>query len=187
MLPPFYIGSSSLKKIQSGYCGSVTSKKYKNIFIREIKYNRHLFKTKIISLHDTRQEALIKENILQRKLDVVKSSMYFNESFASENGFFGHDNSGINNGMFGKTHSQETIAKLKKPKSSKVNYFKPKSEIHKKNISKYNAMKNPENRKKVGQSKVGRKGLFKDGKRKMIFPGSDMWFKLISEGYSPKL
>lgn len=30
-LPPFYMGSSSLKRIQAGYKGSVKSKLYKNI------------------------------------------------------------------------------------------------------------------------------------------------------------
>ena len=32
LLPMFYIGSSSVKKIQNGYCGSISSKKYKNVF-----------------------------------------------------------------------------------------------------------------------------------------------------------
>lgn len=186
-LPPFYIGSTSIKKLNSGYRGSVSSKKYSYTFNTEVKTNPHLFKTKIISHCNTRKEALLRENELQRKLDVISSTLYMNESFASENGFFGYDNSGTFNGFFGKTHSEKTLNKMRKPKSQTSNYSKPKSAKHKANISKNNSMKCLENRKKVSQSKLGRKSLYKNGfPRKCVHPDSDLWNKLIQDGYLPK-
>ena len=89
-LPPFYIGSSSLNKVNDGYRGSVTSNKYGITWKEELKNNPHLFKTIIISKHNTRPEAMDKELILQTKLNVVKSPMYINMSFASVNGYFGN-------------------------------------------------------------------------------------------------
>jgi hypothetical protein len=88
-LPPFYIGSSSIIKIETGYHGSVTSKRYKKVWNYEIKNNPHLFKTIIISKHDTRKQALEKEMKLQESLNVVHSPMYINRSLAKPNGFFG--------------------------------------------------------------------------------------------------
>ena len=135
-LPPFYIGSSSIKKIEEGYMGSVTSKKYKHIYKKELKNNPSLFKLKIISKQKTRREALHRELFFHKHLDVVKSELYINQSSAIANGFFGMDNSGQLNGFYGKKHTEETLNKLKKPKSCSENYKKPKSNSHKQNISK---------------------------------------------------
>ena len=88
-LPPFYIGSTSLDKIYKGYRGSVQSKKYKDIWKSELKQNPHLFKTKIISQHSDRKEALIKEDFLQRRLNAVESSLYINKSYSQPEGMFG--------------------------------------------------------------------------------------------------
>ena len=186
-LPPFYIGSTSIKKINSGYRGSVTSKKYAYTFMKELKHNPHLFKTKIISLCETRKDSLIRENQIQHMLNVVQSPLYINQAFASANGFFGYDNSGYLGGFFGKKHSEETLTKMRKPKSTTSNYHKPKSAKHRANMSKNNAMHSLENRKKVAQSKLGRKSLYKDGyPRKCVHPHSDAWNNLLSQGYLPK-
>lgn len=186
-LPPFYIGSTSTKKINSGYRGSVASKKYAYIFKKELINNPHLFKTKVISLFETRKEALIRENEIQHKLNVVRSPLYINQSFASVNGFFGYDSSGYLGGFFGKKHSEETLNKMRKPKSTTTNYHKSKSAKHRANMSKNNAMHSLENRKKVAQSKIGRKSLYKDGcPRKCVHPDSAIWNDLLSQGYSPK-
>ena len=88
-LPPFYIGSSSIQNINNGYKGSVQSKKYKQIWRKELKENHHLFVIKIVSIHKTRTEALIKEDFLQRTLNVVSSPLYINLSFAQKDGCFG--------------------------------------------------------------------------------------------------
>lgn len=102
LLPPFYIGSTSEDKILSNnYFGSVKSKKWKDIFNSELSFNKHLFTVKILSLHNTREEALSEEFKVQILNNVIKSKEYFNESLASPNGFFGRDVSGSNNPTFG--------------------------------------------------------------------------------------
>lgn len=98
-LPSRYIGSTSLVKISNGYNGSVTSTKYKDIFLKEQRNNKHLFKTRILSIHATRKEAFEEELRLQIKYDVVKSNRYINMSLAQSNGYFG--GSGTDNGMYG--------------------------------------------------------------------------------------
>lgn len=90
-LPHFYIGSSSITKIENGYHGSVSSIKYGDIWKQELKENPELFKTHIISTHESRQEALDHERFLQESLNVVKSPDYINVSLAAKNGFFGRD------------------------------------------------------------------------------------------------
>ena len=118
-LPMFYIGSTSVYKINNGYLGSVASKKYKSIFNHELKHNKHLFKTHIVSLHDNRKDATIKENKLQTLLRVVKSTMYFNMSTAKPNGYCGMDTSGKNNPNYKRQHTQETKDFLRQLKLGK--------------------------------------------------------------------
>ena len=101
-LPPYYIGSTSLKKIKNGYRGSIKSRKYKNIFKDELKNNLHLFEYEILGEYESRKDALKNELKKQKELNVVKSDLYFNESFASVNGMFGRDVKGKNNPMYGK-------------------------------------------------------------------------------------
>jgi len=83
-LPPFYIGSTSIKKIEDGYKGSVSSEEYKRAWKSELSDSPHLFKTKIIKTFDTRSEAFDYEEFLQVKLDVVRSPMYVNRSLAKK-------------------------------------------------------------------------------------------------------
>jgi hypothetical protein len=141
-LPPYYIGSTSIKKYNEGYCGSVTSKKYKSIWNEELKSNRHLFDTIILTEHETRTEALAQELAYQKAKDVVRNPDFINMAIAAPNGCFGMDVSGdLNvwynnpiwkgrkqtedhrtkralaitgdkNGMFGKTHSEESLQKI---------------------------------------------------------------------------
>jgi len=114
-LPPFYIGSSSLKRIENGYKGSVSSEKYFKIWKEELRQNPNLFKTIIISKHKTRKEATKKENKFQKLLNVVSSTMYINMAFASSNGFFGMPVSGKDNPNYGNnwTKDQKNKASLK--------------------------------------------------------------------------
>ena len=74
ILPPYYVGSSSFKSLQNGYKGSVGSKKYKTIWDQEIKNNPHLFKTIILSFHNTRVGALKEELRFQKENKTKKSS-----------------------------------------------------------------------------------------------------------------
>lgn len=126
-LPPFYIGSSSLKQIKKGYNGSVCSSEYKIIWNSERKNNPNNFKTLIISLHKTRKEAYLKEQKLQKLLKVVDSNLYINKSYALER----NDNTGkilneewrknLSKSTKGKSKSELTKERMKKPKSSEHN------------------------------------------------------------------
>jgi len=146
-LPKWYIGHSTLEKIQNGYNGSVSSKKYKSIYIKEQKENKHLFKTRILSYYKTRALAIIEEERLQLKHNVAKNDKYINMSYARANGFFGlsifgkdHPSYGKkqskeyceriklrqlgeNNSFYGKHHSEETILKIKAKITGKNNHF----------------------------------------------------------------
>nr|QMP83577.1 MAG: hypothetical protein [Caudoviricetes sp.] len=84
-LPPFYIGSGTVSKIQNKhkpYFGSVRSKKYKQIWVSELKQNPHLFTIKMFKFFETRKEALEYEEYIHNKLDVVKNPMYTNQATA---------------------------------------------------------------------------------------------------------
>lgn len=95
LLPQNYIGSTSIKRINKGYRGSVTSQKYKNIWKKELTKNPQLFETQIISTHYTMQESLQKELKLQKIFNVVKNPLFINESYASPNGYFGRSLVGL--------------------------------------------------------------------------------------------
>lgn len=107
-LPKYYVGSSSVKRVTKGYRGSVKSKKFKEIWTKELYENFNLFDTKIISYHNTREEALQNELKYQMEHDVVSSLEYINESLATPNGFFGRDVFGKNNPMYRRNHTEET-------------------------------------------------------------------------------
>jgi hypothetical protein len=101
-LPPFYVGSTSVAKINSGYRGSVSSIEYKSIWKSELKDNPKLFRTIILSKHDTRREALDKENKLHKLIGVSNNALYINKANAIPDGKFGVNTAGINNPMYGK-------------------------------------------------------------------------------------
>lgn len=105
-LPPFYIGSSTIEKINGGYKGSVTSKNYSKIWKTELKENPHLFTTRIICVCKTRKIAFDRENYFQHKLNVVKSAMYINKAYAKDMSYM--TGSGDKNGMYGKKHTEKT-------------------------------------------------------------------------------
>ena len=83
-LPPFYIGSSTIKKVLKGYHGTVTSAKFKDIWCEEIKNNRHLFKTFIIPSNPilTMVDKLTLEAKWQLEFDVVNSPLFINQRLA---------------------------------------------------------------------------------------------------------
>lgn len=82
-LPPFYIGSTSIQKLNKGYVGTVSSKKYKSIWISEKKQNPDLFITRIICSFNNRQQALLRERDLQLALHVVSNTLYANMAYAT--------------------------------------------------------------------------------------------------------
>ena len=124
-LPPYYIGSTSKEKLDAGYFGSVTSRKWKTIYKEELINNKNLFSSEVLSYHNSRQEALDEERKIQIERNVIKSSDYFNEAIAAPNGFFGRDVCGELHPMFGKTHTKESRDKI-----SKVRLGKSYEEIH---------------------------------------------------------
>lgn len=135
-LPPFYIGSTTTARIQSGYKGSIKSKQYKEIFENEKLNNDHLFKTKIIKKFKDRKEALAYECSVQIKLNVVKSSLYINKSIAKDFGWFGMDTKGSNSPVFGKKWkltdvSKQNISNAQKKKWKDIEYIKKISSLRK--------------------------------------------------------
>jgi len=162
-LPMFYIGSSFVVKINNGYHGSVSSKKYKSIWQSESKNNPHLFKTKIISYHNTRKSATEKELFLQKKMNVVKSTMYINESFATVNGCYGRDVKLENNPNYNKKFNKSFCEN-----HSKIMHEKWKD---KKYVEKQNQIRKSEDyRKKLSESnsKIYYIVIFPTGKKQKI-------------------
>ena len=134
LLPKRYIGSSSLERVKNGYHGSVKSKKHEDKWNKELKENPHLFKTRVLTLHETREQAFEKELELQQCYNVVKNSNYTNEAYACRNGCFGRDVSGENNPMFGKTqppHVGEAVRKSRTGKKDKESTIIKKSNSRK--------------------------------------------------------
>lgn len=104
-LPKRYIGSSSVKRVSQGYNGSIKSKKYKPAYLEEQVENKHLFKTRVLNVYETQQDAIAAEKDLHIKHNVVKSDLYMNMAIASANGYFGRDISGEAHHFYGKTMS----------------------------------------------------------------------------------
>ena len=88
LMPANYIGSSSVDNVlNQNYHGSVSSKRYKPIWLSELQLHPELFSTVIVSFHDTRSNATYRELHLQKTLNVVKSELFINRSYAKVNGF----------------------------------------------------------------------------------------------------
>lgn len=104
-MPRYYIGSTSVSKIENGYKGSVSSISYKSIWESE---PNSLFETKIVKEFSDRKSALEYELVLQKEYDVVNNPEYINMSYAIPNGHFGRDVSGNKNPMFGRNRTGET-------------------------------------------------------------------------------
>lgn len=136
-LPIFYIGSTSIESIESGYRGSVYSKKYKKIWKSELKMHPELFNTVIISTHATREEALNREEYIQKKLNVITNPLYINLSYA-KGGFIREwtqeEVKEMSNRLIGNQRAKGNSFKLSENTKQKMR--KPKSEEHRKNISK---------------------------------------------------
>lgn len=121
-LPPFYIGSTTLSRINSGYRGSVSSRKYKPVWKRELAMAPHLFHTHVLFQCASRTEATEKEAQLQRKVDAVRNPLYINTVIAGAGfgGLCGSDNpmhrsrrTGSSNPHYGRKHSEESKALMR--------------------------------------------------------------------------
>jgi hypothetical protein len=84
VLPPFYIGYAKSERLKQGYLGSVSSKKYQEIWKREIKEHPEFFKITPITFHQTKNEAVAQEAKFHRQFQVDINPLYINQSISSE-------------------------------------------------------------------------------------------------------
>jgi hypothetical protein len=152
-LPPFYIGYTSIAKIERGYRGTVTSKQYKLIWKQELRDNPNLFKTVIISNHDSKEQAKQRETELQSYFSVHTNPMYINKIISGALLFApGHSEAtkqkirltklGSKNPFYGKTHSE-------KVRSNISNSAKNKSDKHRTKLSAKIKLLNANKRKSI--------------------------------------
>ena len=107
-LPPFYIGYCNISNFEKGYRGTVSSKEYKQIWIKEIKEHPELFKTKIIKTFQTKIEAKEHEVYLHEKFQVHTNPMFINKSKATRDFYV------VDYSIFkGRVVSEETKQKLR--------------------------------------------------------------------------
>lgn len=118
-MPLFYIGSSSVERVNNGYRGSVLSKEYGDIWKKRLKENPELFTTKIIATYETREEAYIKEAKIQKSFNVADNPLYINKTIASGNGRFGA-------GFKGKYHTEEHKEYMRNLYKGRCAYWVPK-------------------------------------------------------------
>lgn len=138
-LPPFYIGSTYLDKYLAGYHGSVSSKKYEEIYNKELEEHPELFDSMILDEFDTREEATFCELYYQKLYDVVKNELFFNMSYATIDGCFGMDVSEENNPFWDHRHSVETLKSQSECKLGELNpMFGIKRPEHSKAMTKEN-------------------------------------------------
>lgn len=151
-LPPFYIGSTSIEKIKSGYHGSVKSKQYSPIWKDQLLHHPELFKTFIISKHDTRTEAMEKEQFFQTQLNVVRSSLYINK--ATANGTFFTDG----------PLTEETKQKMSKSRKGRIFSQSTREKMSQSQKGRYCS---EETKKKLSEMKKGKKIHSEETKRRI--------------------
>lgn len=116
LLPPFYVGSTSVAKIQNGYGGSVSSRAFKKIWQSERKKRPWLFKTRIVGTYASRTEAYKVEDRLCTALRAARSPMYINRGPVID-AFYAR---GTEHPMFGRKHTDEALAKMSAAHSGKT-------------------------------------------------------------------
>lgn len=151
LLPPFYIGSTSLDRINRGYKGSVNSVEYRAIWKSEWSENPHLFTMHVIGRYSTREEAYAVENRLIIAVNAVNSSLYINKTSSSFG--LGFHPCGEKSPRFRVPHTLEAKAKM-----SAVHRGKKISDDHKLQISLRHKgqPKSLETRAKMSSSALGR-------------------------------
>ena len=123
-LPPFYIGSSSVARVNNGYRGSPSSKIYKDVWKRELRKSRELFKTVILKTFTTREEAAKAELKIQISLRVHENPLYVNMGYFWS-GYIVYNKSPemlakIAKANVGRKHSEETKRKISVSNKGKV-------------------------------------------------------------------
>jgi hypothetical protein len=153
-MPIFYIGRSTVERVNNGYHGSVSSKLYKDIWTKELEQNPHLFETKILTTHATKQEAAEQEEYFHKKHQVHKNPMYINQATGAgtfhvdisgkKNPFYGKNRSGELNPMFNRKHKDSSKAKMSL--SGKGKHSQPKTDEFKQTMRDYYTGKTYEER-----------------------------------------
>ena len=158
LMPANYIGSTYVDRILiQNYHGSVASKRYKAMWLSELKLHPELFSTVIVSYHDTRSNATHKELQLQKLFNVVKSDLFINRSYASVNSFCDTTFTPEEKESISKKISASTKGILRSDEA-KLNMSYPKSEEHKANISASSKgkTKSTEHRANLSKSRTGK-------------------------------
>ena len=134
VLKKHYYGkrSSTIPPVQDlgvYYFSSSTDK----VFKQDQKTNPQNYRYKIVFMYDTADKALEREIALHAKFKVAEHSAFFNKAQQLHKGF----------SMFGKVHSADTIQKMRNraknrtwSEEAKLSLKKPKSFLHKVNMSK---------------------------------------------------
>jgi hypothetical protein len=128
-LPPFYIGHSSISKVESGYHGTVLSKKYKSIYDAELLEHPELFKTIQLTKHKTKKEAHTKEKQFLKHFNAKHNPMFFNMNNADgAPSFKGFKHSAktkarMRNKHKGKKFSTESRQKMSLSRTGELNHF----------------------------------------------------------------
>jgi hypothetical protein len=76
--PTIYIGKTKISKWDKGYCGSVSSQKYKELWKLETKSNFNLFKREILFTNLSNKEATELETLILHHYDAAKNPNFFN-------------------------------------------------------------------------------------------------------------
>ena len=67
-----------------GYHGSVSSRNYRDIWNKELEENRGAFKTNVLKIFNSKQDALDYEYYLQKYFKVDKNPLYCNAAITAE-------------------------------------------------------------------------------------------------------
>ena len=161
LLPPYYIGYSTVEHIKAGYHGTVCSKQYKTIWKDELIHNEHLFKTILLTTHESMSDAKDREYRFLKALNVHKNPMYINKAIMGKSFYF--DRTGakatleqresMSKARIGRRHSEESKLKISKAKTGI-----PKSKDHKAKIGDFHRGKieSAETKLKKSLSRIGK-------------------------------
>ena len=137
LLPPFYIGYTTIENIKAGYHGTVCSKRYEAIWKSELRFNPHLFKTHILTVHESMSDAKDREYRFLKALMVHKNPMYINTAIMGKSFYF--DRTGtratleqrenMSKARIGRLHTEESKLKISNTKKGR-----PNSESHNRKI-----------------------------------------------------
>lgn len=115
-LPPFYIGSSSIARLNKGYKGTPVSKIYKDMWLSETKQHPYKFKTVIIKTFNNRTDAALFESKIQKQLKVHSNPLYTNLGYFSHGhlvySMSNEERKRISQQRVGYKHSSETRSKM---------------------------------------------------------------------------